>query len=55
LTPPVASGLLAGTLRRLLLETGRAVERVLTKQDVLAAKAVYIGNSVRGLVRVTVR
>lgn len=55
LTPPVASGLLAGTLRRSLLEAGRAVECVLTKQDVLAAAAVYTGNSVRGLVRVAVR
>lgn len=55
LTPPVASGLLAGTFRRSLLETGRAMERVLTKQDVLAAEAVYTGNSVRGLVRVMVR
>ncbi len=55
LTPPVESGLLAGTFRHFLLEAGLAVERVLTKQDVLTATAVYTGNSVRGLVQVTVR
>jgi len=54
LTPPVKSGLLPGTLRRFLLDHGRASERVMTRQDVLSAQAVYTGNSVRGLVRVKV-
>jgi len=53
LTPPVACGLLAGTLRRSLLESGRAVEAVLTVQDLAAPNRVYLGNSVRGLVRAT--
>ncbi|MCI5223519.1 MAG: aminodeoxychorismate synthase, component I, partial [Candidatus Electrothrix sp. AR4] len=52
LTPPVGCGLLAGTYRRMLLEQGRAVERVLTVDDVLSARKVYVANSVRGLVRV---
>ncbi len=54
LTPPVDCGLLAGTYRRLLLEQGRAVEQVLTVADIYNADAVYVANSVRGLVRVTV-
>ncbi len=55
LTPPISCGLLAGTYRRMLLEQGRAVERVLTVEDVLTAEEVYVANSVRGLVRVQVR
>ncbi|MGR0481104.1 MAG: aminodeoxychorismate synthase component I [Candidatus Electronema sp. V4] len=51
-TPPVESGLLAGTFRRMLLEQGEAAERELTAEDVLAASEMYLGNSVRGLVRV---
>jgi para-aminobenzoate synthetase/4-amino-4-deoxychorismate lyase len=52
LTPPVECGLLAGTYRRMLLEQGRVVERVLTVDDVMSAQEVYVANSVRGLVRV---
>lgn len=54
-TPPVSCGLLAGTFRRMLLEQGRAEERVVTVQDVLAAKEVYVANSVRGLVPIQVK
>ena len=49
LTPPLSSGLLPGTLRAELLATGRAVEAVLTLADLAAAEAVWLGNSVRGL------
>lgn len=49
LTPPLASGLLPGTLRAELLATGRAVEQVLTLADLTSAEAVWLGNSVRGL------
>ncbi|MDW7773325.1 MAG: aminodeoxychorismate synthase component I [Desulfobulbaceae bacterium] len=52
LTPPVGSGLLAGTFRRFLLEKGDAVEQRLSREDVLAAETLYVGNSVRGLVQV---
>jgi len=49
LTPPLAAGLLPGTLRAELLQSGRAEEAPLTRDDVLSADAVYLGNSVRGL------
>jgi branched-subunit amino acid aminotransferase/4-amino-4-deoxychorismate lyase len=51
LTPPLASGLLPGTLRAALLAEGRAEERVLTLDDLRVCPAWYLGNSVRGLVR----
>jgi para-aminobenzoate synthetase/4-amino-4-deoxychorismate lyase len=53
LTPPVASGLLDGTLRRALLDNpdGKTREAVLGPEDLRRADAVYLGNSVRGLVK----
>ncbi|WP_414464093.1 aminodeoxychorismate synthase component I [Hyphomicrobium sp. DY-1] len=51
LTPRLAAGLLPGTLRAALLDEGRAVEARLTIEDANAAKTIYLGNSVRGLVR----
>jgi len=53
LTPPVSCGLLDGTLRRALLEDpARQVEEaVLTPEDLAGSARVYLGNSVRGLVR----
>jgi len=50
LTPPVACGLLAGTLRQDLIDSGRAVEAVLTPEDLLTAEKIFLGNSVRGLI-----
>ena len=50
-TPPVSCGVLPGTLRRSLLESGKCIERVLTLDDLDRSRALYIGNSVRGLVR----
>ncbi len=52
LTPPVGSGLLAGTFREWLLARGAAREQVLYRDDLRAAEAVFIGNSLRGLVQV---
>lgn len=49
LTPPLACGLLPGTLRTRLLADGKARESLLTLADLGRAKAVYLGNSVRGL------
>jgi para-aminobenzoate synthetase/4-amino-4-deoxychorismate lyase len=49
LTPPVTSGLLPGTLRAELLDTGRAHEAVLNLAALEDADAVFFGNSVRGL------
>jgi para-aminobenzoate synthetase/4-amino-4-deoxychorismate lyase len=51
LTPPLSSGLLPGVLRSELIATGKATEAVLTQVDLASAKTVYVGNSVRGLVR----
>lgn len=51
LTPALASGLLPGVLRRDLIASGKAEEAVLTLEDLSSAEAVYVGNSVRGLVR----
>jgi para-aminobenzoate synthetase / 4-amino-4-deoxychorismate lyase len=54
LTPPVSCGLLGGTFRRYLLDRGLAGEKILDRRDVHAAEAVYVGNSVSGLVQVKV-
>jgi para-aminobenzoate synthetase/4-amino-4-deoxychorismate lyase len=52
-TPALACGLLPGTLREELLDLPRAAasEAVLTADDLSAADRIYLGNSVRGLVR----
>jgi len=52
-TPPVGCGLLPGVLRGRLLRRGACVERELLPADLQRAEAVYCGNSVRGLARVT--
>jgi para-aminobenzoate synthetase/4-amino-4-deoxychorismate lyase len=51
-TPPVYSGLLAGTARAALLRERRIVESVVTAADLLDARAVWLVNSVRGWRRV---
>lgn len=50
LTPALSAGLLPGTLREALIETGRAFEANLTLDDLLTAPRLYCGNSLRGLV-----
>lgn len=50
-TPALSSGLLPGVLRSELLASGKAVEAVIMPRDLATADAVYVGNSVRGLVR----
>ena len=54
LTPPLSCGLLPGVMRRHLLESGRAVEQVLYKEDLLNASRVYLANALRGLIPVSV-
>lgn len=49
-TPPLRCGLLAGVLRAEMLETGAAREAVLTPADLAAAKEIFVGNSLRGLI-----
>jgi para-aminobenzoate synthetase / 4-amino-4-deoxychorismate lyase len=48
ITPPLTSGVLPGVLRRLLLETGEAAERVVPL-ELLASHPVLLGNSLHGL------
>ena len=50
-TPRLSSGGLPGCLRRDLLERGECREAMLMSQDLETAEAVYIGNSLRGLIR----
>ncbi|OCC14848.1 Para-aminobenzoate synthase, aminase component [Dissulfuribacter thermophilus] len=50
ITPPISAGLLAGILRGKLIEEGRARVGRLTLHD-LKNFPVYLGNSVRGLLR----
>ncbi|MFE0019008.1 aminotransferase class IV family protein [Mesorhizobium sp. NPDC059054] len=50
LTPALMCGLLPGILRGEFLDQGRAREAVLTLDDLIAAKQLYVGNSLRGLI-----
>jgi len=51
LTPPLSSGVLPGCLRDELLESGHCNEAVLTMADLQEASRIYLGNSLRGLIR----
>ena len=55
ITPPVSCGLLPGVLRQYLLQQypELVVEETFTRRDIERAEAVFVANSVRGLVRVT--
>jgi para-aminobenzoate synthetase/4-amino-4-deoxychorismate lyase len=46
-TPPVTCGLLPGTMREQLLETGEVSEGVIMSADVEQADEIYLINSVR--------
>lgn len=52
LTPALHHGVLPGTLRAALIESGRATEADLMSEDLEAADEIYVGNSVRGIIRV---
>ncbi|MCO4846565.1 MAG: aminotransferase class IV [Yoonia sp.] len=54
LTPPLSDGVLSGVLRASLLADSRAIEAQLRWADVVAAEAVFVGNSLRGLIRAVV-
>ena len=51
ITPQATAGVLPGVLRQSLLDERRAVEGILTLNDLNRADSVYLGNSVRGLVK----
>ncbi|MHA6686387.1 aminotransferase class IV family protein [Mesorhizobium sp. A556] len=50
LTPTLGCGLLAGVLRAEMLDRGSAKEAVLAMADLHSAKALFVGNSLRGLI-----
>lgn len=54
-TPRLDCGLLPGILRGQLLDEGRAVEAIYSFDDLKAAKAIFVGNSLRGLIPATLR
>lgn len=54
-TPPLSSGPLPGCLRAELLASGRCEEAVLTMADLQHADRIYLGNSLRGLIRAELR
>jgi 4-amino-4-deoxychorismate lyase len=50
-TPPRDCGLLPGVLRGEMIDERKARTAVLTEADLRAAKTLYVGNSLRGLIR----
>ena len=54
-TPPVESGLLAGTFRNQLLAEGKVRERVITVEELRNASDIYLINSVRKWVNADLR
>jgi 4-amino-4-deoxychorismate lyase len=50
LTPHLECGLLAGVLRAELLDRGQARQAILPAADLGKAKALFVGNSLRGLI-----
>jgi para-aminobenzoate synthetase / 4-amino-4-deoxychorismate lyase len=53
-TPPRDSGLLAGVMRAELLESGEVEERIVYREDLWRASAIWLVNSVRGWLKVKV-
>lgn len=51
-TPPLASGVLPGTLRGELIDSSQLQERVLIADDLGQAQAIWLLNSVRGICRI---
>jgi 4-amino-4-deoxychorismate lyase len=54
LTPALACGLLPGVLRGELIETGKAEETSIDLAALRSAQAIFVGNSLRGLIRCNV-
>ena len=50
-TPSLECGLLPGILRETMVQNDKAVEAVLTLDDVRGAEEVFVGNSLRGLIQ----
>jgi para-aminobenzoate synthetase/4-amino-4-deoxychorismate lyase len=54
-TPPVECGLLAGTFRAYLLETGQIREQIIMKKDLKKCRKAFLINSVRKWVEVEIK
>ncbi len=54
LTPALSSGILPGILREEMLDQNAVSEAVLNLDDLQNAQAIYLGNSLRGLIRAEV-
>ncbi|MDI6027287.1 aminotransferase class IV family protein [Corticibacterium sp. UT-5YL-CI-8] len=54
-TPPLECGLLAGVLREELLANGKAVEEIIHHTDLERCPNIFCGNSLRGLIPVSLR
>lgn len=50
-TPPLTTGLLPGVLREEMLDQGDVVEQTIPADRLVRARAIFVGNSLRGLVR----
>lgn len=50
-TPPLSSGVLPGILRAELIESGQVEEQIIKLDDLIASDNLWIGNSLRGLIR----
>jgi len=50
LTPTLSCGVLPGVLRAEMLARGQAREALLTGADLRAARAIHVGNALRGLI-----
>jgi len=50
-TPALSCGLLPGVFRQSLIQSGKAVEAILTLEDLKTADLLFIGNSLRGLIK----
>lgn len=53
-TPPIENGLLAGTYRQFLLDTGKIEEKEINKNDLEDCEAVWFINGVRGWLKVKI-
>jgi 4-amino-4-deoxychorismate lyase len=51
ITPPLSCGLLPGVLRAEMLDSGEAREGKLRPADLGFARAIFVGNSLRGLIK----
>lgn len=52
LTPPLRCGVLPGIFRQMQLETGKVREGIVTRDMLRGARAIYLGNALRGKIQV---